>query len=77
MNILKLLFKSGIWNAPMLNKLDQENNKDVLLLHEELQDKLGYDVSDEVIRVVAVKRFLEVYTTDEILEVLHHFKQLK
>lgn len=77
MNPFKLLFGNKIWNAPMLQKVCDDNNKDLILLQGELEEKLGYTVNDEVIRQIALKRLLECYTTDEIIEVLRHFKQLK
>lgn len=77
MNILKLLFKSGIWNAPALNKLDTINSTNLSRIQSEISGKLGYNVDADVIKTVALKRLLECYNTDEIIEVLRYYQQLK
>lgn len=77
MSLLSVLLGRNIWNAPVLNMIEQENNHQLNMLHEALTEKLGYDVNDEVIKTLALKRMLECYNTSEIVNILKHFKQLK
>lgn len=77
MSLIKTLLGKDIWNGPVLAQIEQENNHQLNMLHEALTEKLGYDVNDEVIKTLALKRMLECYNTSEIVNILKHFKQLK
>lgn len=77
MSLLKTLLGKDIWNGPVLAQIEQENNEQLLMLHEALLEVLGYDVNDEVLKTLALKRMLECYNTMEIVNILKHFKQLK
>lgn len=77
MSLIKTLLGKDIWNGPVLAQIEQENNEQLLMLHEALLEVLGYDVNDEVLKTLALKRMLECYNTLEIVNILKHFKQLK
>lgn len=77
MNILKLLLGDGIWNAPVLNCMDKENKEKLSKLRTEIQEKLGYNIHEDIIKTVALKRLVECYNTDEIIEALQYYHLLK
>ena len=77
MSLIKTLLGKDIWNGPVLAQIEHENNEQLLMLHEALLEVLGYDVNDEVLKTLALKRMLECYNTLEIVNILKHFKQLK
>ncbi|WP_323736221.1 hypothetical protein PXD04_10120 [Methanosphaera sp. ISO3-F5] len=77
MNFLPYFFKKNIINIPVLMKIKEDNNRDLLLLHEDLIKMVGHDVNDEIIREVAVKRLLECYNTREIVDILKFYQQVK
>jgi len=77
MSLIKTLLGKNIWNGPALAQIEQENNEQLIMLHEALLEVLGYDVNDEVLKTLALKRMLECYNTLEIVNILKHFKQLK
>lgn len=77
MSLIKTLLGKNIWNGPVLAQIEQENNEQLIMLHEALLEVLGYDVNDEVLKTLALKRMLECYNTLEIVNILKHFKQLK
>ena len=77
MSLIKTLLGKDIWNGPALAHIQQENNEQLTMLHEALVEVIGYDVNDEVIKTIALKRMLECYNTLEIVNILKYFKQLK
>lgn len=76
MNILKILFDRGIYNAPVINDLEKENHRLLRKLEAEFFFNLDNPVSMEVVRIVALKYFLECYKADEIIEILDYFQLL-
>ncbi len=77
MNIFKLILGRGIYNAPCLDALDRENNEKLELLVGDIEKELGYTVNKEVIRVLALKKFLDCYSKQDILRILKYFQMLR
>ena len=73
MNILKILFEDGFYNAPSLQKMDKNNTERLYELTGEIEAVTGSYVNPEVIKTVAVKYFLECYNTEEVIRVLDYF----
>lgn len=75
--VLKYIIRKDIYNIPVLLKLDEENDNQLEKLHEVFIEVLGYDVNDEVLKTIALKRLLECYNSKEIITILKYFQQLK
>jgi len=57
-----------------ISKIRSENERDLILFHEELQTETGEDVTDTILKEIALKRLLECYTTDELIKILKFYE---
>lgn len=73
MNFLKILFEDGFYNAPALQKMDKRNQYNLEDRAKHIEVRTGAYVNPEVLKVLAVRYFLDCYTTDDIVDILDYF----
>ena len=73
MNLLKILFEDGFYNAPALQKIDKRNNERLKRKADDIELVSGSYVNPEVLKVLAVRYFLDCYNTVETIKVLDYF----
>jgi len=76
MKLLNFLFTQAQHGTKM-EQLLEENKGDLLLLHEDLINLTGQDVSNSIIKEIALKRLLECYNTRELIQILKFYKVIK
>ncbi len=73
MNILKILFDKGIYNAPALQKMDERNQYNLEDRARHIEVYTGAYVNPEVLKVLAVRYFLDCYTAEDMVDILDYF----
>lgn len=76
MKLLNFLFTHAQHTTKM-ERLMEENKGDLLLLHEDLINLTGQDVSNSIIKEIALKRLLECYNTRELIQIFKFYKVIK
>lgn len=76
MKLLNFLFTQAQHTTKM-EQLMEENKGDLLLLHEDLLNLTGQDVSNSIIKEIALKRLLECYNTRELIQIFKFYKVIK
>ena len=68
---------TGVYNAPVLNQMEQDNELKLCWRLAELENKLGYNINKKVLKTLALKRLLDCYDNQELINIMDHYKLLK
>ena len=77
MTFLKLFFMKDLHNGPAYLSLCELNKSTMAELNDDLQEKVGYQINEDVLKEISVHLLLCTHDTSEILEILQEFHQLK
>ena len=78
MNLLKILLgDKDVYNPVKLEQLKKENEDKLTVFHRQFKNENNYDINDDVLRTLGLKRLLDCYEYNEIINILRYYKQIK